>query len=525
MKFPLTLLSLKSIPSLVLAVSLFSIWIGTSSAENEEEKRALMFERSDFVNLADKEVPEFHKREEITDKQGRAIEGEWVAIDRKSQKVKFRRTDGKEFDIGMAVLAPQDRRYAELETGYLWQIDPLPTPVDLIKEEIIAFDSMDDTHIRLRCVFPNDASVDYAPKFQINLLTDNDRAKIKAKTGREFVILPRPEPDRASPGWKYPSPLFGREVPMFSESYYPGTLKLMFQTYSAHEIVDAVRTHTMNSAFIHEYNQLTFDEAEPEKKAGTKSLTEILEIIGEVPSPNVEEKSIKPIIAKFKLALYEEKVPRDPAEPLRIIRGDRSVLSQPGVPIDGELQAFFYMSQTLHLKSNKAKIPLEALLVNTPYRFSGVGHTINDKNINYPPEQRRKFYWSGAIQPGIEKTFGFKSWQVFFPEKMRNYLRPGQAMRDFFDQLNIELIRHHIRNGMPVYARKKTEESEHIGHGTQLIITGFKVADGKPLMFEVISIKGSIWDSDPDTGEYQISETMIPYSELDTVSVTYLEIP
>jgi len=114
---------------------------------------------------------------------------------------------------------------------------------------------------------------------------------------------------------------------------------------------------------------------------------------------------------------------------------------------------------------------------------------------------------------------------VFFPEKMRNHLRPGQAMRDFFDQLNIELIRQHIRNGIPVYARKKINKTDHRSHGTQYVITGFKAEVDKPLMFEVISIKGSIWDSDPDTGEYQITETMIPESELDTTFVAYLEIP
>lgn len=507
----------------ILALPLVSFTLTASGAETEEVKRCFMFERADYVSLAGKEIPEFHKRKQITDTQKRSIKGEWVAIDRANKNVKFHRTDGKDFDIAMTNLAPDDRRYAELETGYIWQIDPLPTPVDIVKEDILAFDSMDDTHVHLRCVFPKNPSVRYVPKFQINLLTEKDRVLIKEKTGREFPMLPRPEPDRGSGAWKFPRPLFGHDVPKFTPSYYPETMRLMNKSYTPQEMVDAVRAHTMNSAFIHELNQMTFDEAEPERKAGTKSLAEILKIIGEVPSPGTEQKSIKPLIASYKLSMYEEMVPRDPAEPERFIRDERSILAQPGVPIDGELQAFQFMCQYLRLNSNMKKIPLSTLLENTKQSFSGVNYTSNGVQVEYPPEQRRKIYYSNDILTGIEKTYGYRSWKVFIPEKFRDYYKPGVAVRKFHDQLTAELIRQHIRDGKPVYARKTEDQSDHRCHGTQLVITGFKAEANKPLMFETISINGSIWGADPNTGEYQVTEAMVPESELDSMYVTFLE--
>lgn len=297
------------IASAVLALPMVTSFITVSSAQTEEVKRAFMFERTDHVNLADKEIPEFHKRKEITDTQKRTIKGEWISIDRKSKTVKFRRTDGKESDLSIATLAPHDRRYAELETGCLWQIDPLPTPIDLIQEDILAFVEMDGTHVHLRYVNPNDPSAPYKAKFQVDLLTDKDRAIIKEKTGREFPIMPRPAPDGNHIYWKYPRHVFGHEVPKFTPSYYPATLRLMKQSYTPEDMVDAVRTRTMTSAYIHEFYQIQFDLADPAKKSGTKSLADILKIIGETPSPLTEDISIKANITKFKLTLYEEKVP------------------------------------------------------------------------------------------------------------------------------------------------------------------------------------------------------------------------
>lgn len=507
------------------ALLLCFIFTATSNAETEIENRAVMFERTDRVNLAEKEIPDFHRRTEITDSQNRLIKGEWIAIDRKNQTVKFRRSDGKEFDLALANLAPHDRAYAELETGHLWQIDPLPTPLDIIKEDIRAFVSMDETHIHLRCVLPSDPSTDYVPKFPINLLTDRDRELIKEKTGREVPILPRPAPDRASQAWKYPKAHFGHEVPKFTPSYYPATLRLMKQAYTPREMVDAVRTRTMTAAFIHELDKLQYDEAEPGKKAGKKSLAEILRIIGEKPSPLTEEKSLKADITRLKLAMYEEKVPRDPAEPERFKRDGRSIFAQPGVPIDAELQAFQFIAQYLRLNSNQPRIPLATLLENTTQKYTGIGYTSGEKKITFPTEQRRKFYTSHEILPGIEKTYGHRGWRIFTPERFRNYYKPGEAMQDLFDQLTVELIRHHIRIGIPVYARQKSENPANLHHGIQLVITGFKAEAGKPLMFEAIAIKGSLWGSDPYTGEYQITETTVAETEVDALTAVFLEKP
>ena len=507
-----------------LGYSLLVALFATSNTQAEEEKRCVMFERADVVNLDSTAVPTAFQRTEITDAQGRKIQGQWVAIDRKSKMVKFRRTDGKEFDIPMASLSAIDRRYAELETGYVWQIDPMPTAVDIVKEDILAFDSMDDTHVHLRCVYPKDPSVPYVPEFQINLLTDKDRALIKQKTGRELPVLPRPQPDRASRAWNYPRPLFGHEVPKFTPAYFPATLKLMRATYTPQEMLDAVRVRTWNTSFIHEYFRQKYDEAEDNQKSGTKSLADILEIISSAPSPANETKSIKPLIAKLKLVPYSEKVPRDPAEPLRFIRDGRSVLSQPGAPIDGELQAFFFMSQYLRLTANKPAVPLGTLLENTPYRFTGVGQIIEGKQTDVPPEQRRKFYTRENILPGIEKTFGYKGWKVFVP-LVKSYLKPDDAEQALLGQLTAELIRQQIRNGCPVYARKIAKDQSPEVNGTQLIITGFTAQMGKPLMYEAISIKGSIWGNDPYTGEYEVTETSLPESGVMPSSVTFLEKP
>ena len=516
--------SLRWMITAVVVMPLVSSLITTSHAQNDQEKRSFMFERFEHVGLVDKEIPEFHKRDQVTDTQGRSIKGQWIAIDRKNNKVKFRRTDGKEYDIDMANLAPQDRRYAELETGYFWQMDPPPTPIDIIKEDILAFDSMDATHIHLRCVNPNDPSILYVPKFQLNMLTSRDRALIKEKTGKDVPILPRPKPDGSTFGWKYPRPVFGHQVPKFTPSYFSATLGLMHQTFSLQEMVDSVRARTLTSAFIHEFFQFKWDEAEPEKKLGTKPLADILKILGETPSPEVETKSIKPKIAELKLSPYEEKVPRDPAQPLRFIRGDRSILSQPGIPIDGELQAYQFIAQFLRLSANQPRIPLATLLENTKQSFTGVGHIIDGRQTDVPPEQRRKFYMNHDILPGIEKTHGYKGWRVFVPLYQTQSRAEGLEL-EFIHQWTLELIRQHIRKGSPVYARMNAYNQEMRNNGTQLVIIGFKAEKGKPLMFETIGIKGSLSGGDTNIGEYQVTEAFIPESEVATSTVTFLEVP
>lgn len=101
-----------------------------------------MFQRPDVVTLAGKEIPDAYKRTKITDSQGRILEGEWLSIDTKAKTVKFRRgSDAKEFDIPFASLCPEDRLYAELETGSQWDpgdaLKGLPNPVFDPKEPMI----------------------------------------------------------------------------------------------------------------------------------------------------------------------------------------------------------------------------------------------------------------------------------------------------------------------------------------------------------------------------------------------------
>lgn len=82
--------------------------------------------RPEIVNIGALEIPEAYKRKKIIDAKGRAITGQWLVIDRRIQSVKFRREDGKEFDIPFANLCEPDRRYAELETGITPNIgDPI----------------------------------------------------------------------------------------------------------------------------------------------------------------------------------------------------------------------------------------------------------------------------------------------------------------------------------------------------------------------------------------------------------------
>lgn len=504
---------------------LCTTWVSQSSqAQDADDKRAIMFERGDLVNLEGKGIPDLHKRTQITDIQSRSIKGEWIAIDRKSQKVKFRRTDGKEFDISMANLAPSDRRYAELETGILWQLDPPPTEIGIIQEEILGFESMDEKYVHFHVVNVKDPSVPTRRFYRIDQLTEKDRLLIKQKTGRELVVLPNSSPDKNNPGLKHNSRLiFGHEVPEFKASYYPATIELMGKTYSPQEIVDAVRTRTMTGAFIHEYYNSSYEEAQENERNGTKSLAKVLEIIGDVPSPPTEVKSIKPLIAKHKLTLYEEKVPRDPAEPQRFIKGDRSIFAQPGVPIDGELQAIHYMCQFHHLSANKPKVSLVTLLENTKQNFTGMGYTSNGQRFVFPTEQRRKIYHSPDVAEGIEKSHGYTAWKIFVLPRNYHYHRENETLRKFFITLNSELIRKHIRDGKPVYARKAKSKDEEPKHGTQLVITGFKAEQGKPLMLECISIKGSIYGNDSYTGEYEIKETTLLETELDGLSVVFLE--
>jgi hypothetical protein len=497
---------------------LFTAWTSCfMQAQQREEKRAVMFERTDYVSLEGKTIPELHKRSKISDSQNRSIEGEWVSIDRKNKKVKFRRTDGKEFEIGMDNLSSRDRRYAELETGNLWEIDNL-SEFGIIREQIIGFESMDDKHVRLYMKNVNDPSAPLNKFFPIDQLTEKDRALIKEKTGRDLVV-----PDK--PAVQYsPSLVFGRPVPKYERQYFVATMSLINLTFTPKEMADSVITRTMTSAFIHQYYNSSYEEADEREKIYGKPLADVLKIIGEEPSPLTEQQSIKPLIAKHKLALYEEKVPRDPAEPERVTKDGRTVYSQPGVPIDGELQALHFMAQLVRVSVGKPKVALATLLENTNQgitvmkRKKGAG-----AKAALAPEQRRKFYYTPDVLEGIEKSHGFKAWRIFVLDRDRHHHRQEGAVRTFFEQLTHELIRKNIRDGKPVYVRKMNDKTEPKTHGTQLVITGFKAEAGKPVIYEAISIKGSIHDNDPYTGEYEVTETTLPETELDCLSAVFLD--
>lgn len=500
-----------------LRLILAAMLTATGLAQPEEAKRAVMFERTDYVSLEGKTIPELHKRSKITDIQSRSIEGEWIAIDRKNQKVHFRRTDGKKFDITMANLAPGDRRYAELETGNLWEIDNL-SEFGIIREQIIGFESMDDKHVRLYMENVNDPSAPLNKFFPIDQLTEKDRALIKEKTGRELVV-----PDK--PAVQYsPSLVFGRPVPKYERQYFVATMSLINLTFTPKEMADSVITRTMTSAFIHQYYNSSYEEADEREKKNGKPLADVLKIIGEEPSPLTEQQSIKPLIAKHKLALYEEKVPRDPAEPERVTKDGRTVFSQPGVPIDGELQALHFMAQLVRVSAGKPKVALATLLENTNQgitvmtRKKGAG-----AKTALAPEQRRKVYSTPDVLEGIEKSHGLKAWRVFVLDRDKHHHRKEGAVRMLFEQLTHELIRKNIRDGKPVYIRKLSDKNDPRTHGTQLVITGFKAEAGKPVVYEAISIKGSIRSDDPYTGEYEVTETTLPETELDCLSAVFLD--
>ena len=487
----------------------------TGLAQPEEEKRAIMFERTDYVSLEGKAIPEIHKRNKIADSQNRSIEGEWIAIDRKNKKVKFKRTDGKEFEISMENLSFRDRRYAELETGNLWQID---NETGIIQEQIIAFHSMDDKHVYFYVANTKDPETPHSKFYRIDQLTDRDRALIKEKTGRELIVPDKP----AVP--HNPSLVFGRPVPKFERTYFVATMGLMNMAFTHKEMADSVITRTMTSAFIHQYYNSSYEEAEDREKKNGKPLADVLKIIGEEPSPLTEERSLKPMIAKHKLTIYEEKVPRDPAQPEKLTKDGRTVFAQPGVPIDCELQAHHFMCQLVRLSAGKPKVALATLLENTNQGYTGMTRTKSGgAKVASPAEQRRKIYLSQDVMDGIEKTHGIKPWRIFVMDRDKLHHRREGGLRMFFEQLTCELIRKQIRDGKPVYARKLSGKNEPNTHGTQLVITGFKAEEGKPLMLEAISITGSVHGNDPHTGEYEVTETTLPESELDCLSTVFLE--
>lgn len=107
----------KRISVLTTLLAAASITLAQNTIETSPGKSKI----PDTVDLEKLEIPAAYKRTKTTDTQGRAIEGEWLMIDRKAQNVKFRRTaDGKVFDIAFKNLCEPDRRYAELETGEMW---------------------------------------------------------------------------------------------------------------------------------------------------------------------------------------------------------------------------------------------------------------------------------------------------------------------------------------------------------------------------------------------------------------------
>jgi hypothetical protein len=501
-----------------IAVAILSTsLIVTGLAQPEQEKRAIMFERVDHVSLEGKEIPDLHKRTEITDSQNRSIKGEWVAIDRKNRKVKFRREDGKDFEIGMDNLSSRDRRYAELENGILWQIDN-PDEIGIIREKIIGFESMDEKNVHFYIENSDDPSIPMRKFYRIDQLTDRDRDLIKEQTGRELVVPEKPAVHYNS------SLIFGQPVPKYERRYFVATIGFMGITFTPKEMADSVITRTMTSAFIHEYYNSSYIEAEDREKKNSKPLADVLRIIGEEPSPLTEARSIKPLIAKHKLSLFEEKVPRDPAQPERITKDGRTVYSQPGVPIDGQLQALHFMVQLVRLSSGKPKVALASLLENTNHgitvmtRRKGAG-----ANVVPAADQRRKIYSTPDVMQGIEKAHGIKPWRIFILDRDLHHHRKEGGLFLFFQQLTGELIRNQIRDGKPVYVRKLSEENAPRTHGTQLVITGYKAEAGKPVMYEAISIKGSTHDNDPYTGEYEVTETTLPETELDCLSAVFLD--
>ncbi len=505
---------MKSISQIILTIWVASHFAAQAQTKEDDQSKVWpMFRRMDVVTLHDKQIPDEYKRYRITDSKGRVLEGEWLEIDRKNKIVKFRRTGGKEFDIPFAELCEIDRRYAELETGYLWDIGEtppvphnliIPTPKDhldfppeqivinsftndqIIKAEMVGEETV---RVTVKHVSPTKKeSTETATDLPVKYLTASDRDMIKKATNLEVPVVARPawtkenykywvswDPKEYTDGKRgrgriqyhfyEPTPVFrpeqtftfmNRPMPVFVTAWGG-----MTKQYSTDEIYDHLRVKTLTSDFIYKYSDyLRQQKQQGSRCAAYKSLQQVMEMLVDA-EPTKERVSLKAKIDKSAVKLFEEQTPTE-------LPGKPKVGEPNGPPLDGRLQGYLYIAQYLHVSKGKAKIPLADFLSNMEIRQIGRG------------DGRAGFlsFDEDEIHKSLEKTFGLKAWSV--PGLYSG--RQNRNLEDFNKLLSWKIVRQQIRNSQPVIVFKNE------GYA---IITGFTTEPGKETTYDAYMLDGA----------------------------------
>ena len=486
-----------------------SLEVSARSKEDIERFGWPMFKRTDIVTLHDKQIPEEYKRTQIIDAKGRILKGDWLEIDRKSKVVKFRRADGKEFEIVFADLSERDRRYAELETGYAWNIGEKPlVPMNLIffypkehehtspisievnanfKDEISAAEMVgkDTVRVTVKHGKPRSEELTKTTNLPVNLLTENDRAVIKAATNLDVPVFPRPAWSKEYANyWVHSEYHFGEPMPTFKPGHGYGNISIfttawagMCEQFTPEEIYDHIRVRTLTSDFIFKYYDYLIQKQNENgqgKSNNTKSLEEVMRMVADAEAPK-ERVSLKADIEKSGVKLFEEKTPSEEA-------GKPQFGLPNGPPLDGELQAYHFIAQYIAVTNGKAKIPFANTFKNSTIRQIRRGnHAAGYLSFDDYPH-------------AIEKTFGVKYWYI-----LRLASVSGRANLE--DLLTWKMIRHHIRHKQPVFIGQEN------GYA---ILTGFTAESGKETTYDAIMLDGAhgILDANATNLPYKIHEIL-----------------
>jgi len=504
---------MESILKIILTFCVASHCVAQAQTKEEDQSKVWpMFRRMDVVTLHDKQIPDEYKRNRITDSKGRVLEGDWLEIDRKQKIVKFRRKDGKPFDIAFGELCERDRRYAELETGLMWDIGEkppvphnliIPSPKDRLdfppeqivmnsftNDQIIKAEMVGEETVRVtvKHISPTKKeSTETATDLPVKYLTASDRDMIKKATNLEVPVVERPawskenskywvswDPKEYADGKRgrgriqyhfyEPTPVFmpehtftfmNRQMPVFITAWGG-----MNKQFTLDEIYDHLRVKTLTSDFIYKYSEYRHQQKQQgSRRAPYKSLPEVMKMLADA-EPTKERVSLKPKIDQSKVKPFEEKTPTE-------LPGKPKVGEPNGLPLDGRLQGYFYIAQYLHVSKGKAKESLADLLSSMEIRQIG----------RYNGKPGFLSFDDDEIHKGIEKTFGYKTWSI--PSFYNGW--QNRNLEEFHRLLSWKIVRQQIRNNQPVLIYKNDGFA---------ILTGFTSEPGKETTYEAYMLDG-----------------------------------
>jgi hypothetical protein len=508
----------------------FCVWSHIAAQTEPKENINIhgwpMFKRTDVVTLHDKQIPDEYKRNRITDTKGRVLEGDWLEIDRKQKIVKFRRKDGNQFDIAFGDLCANDRRYAELETGYQWNTGEkppvphnliIPSPKDRLDQppEQIALNAFANDHI-IAAKMIGEETVQVTVKHDkpkatgetstttdlpVKYLTASDREMIKNATNLDVPVIARPawtkENSKYWVSWENVPLADGRTgrsriqyqfyepMPTFKPEHVAGRIPMfitvwaqMNAQYSLEEIYDHLRVKTLTSDFIFKFcnyrQQLNLNERRSDKPKNEKTLAEVMKMLADV-EPTQEKVSLTAKIEKSGLKLFDEKTPSEEV-------GKPKFGNANSLPLDGHLQSYYFIAQYLNLANGKPKVPFANFFGNVttrPIGRSGGGAT---GFLSFDMDE---------VYKRIEKTFGIKPWSI--PNFDNGWQK--RNLREFHDLLAWKLIRYHLRHNQPVFVYHEK------GYA---ILTGYTIEPGKETTYEAIMLDGA-------RSLVDVSTTNLPY--------------